>query len=165
MAARRMVSGPRRKTDWQSAFVSGFVAIAANAIGIQQIVARQDLQRTLVRTRGYLGLLCTSAAGVRGIVGCGLCAVSERAFLIGSTALPRGLLDSNDDSWLWHTHVPMVGGATSDDAKTILGASVINIDSKAMRKLPDDLLVALVIETDTVAIQYTYGIRALMKLA
>ena len=162
---RSMVSGPRRKTDWHSAFVTGFVSVAANALSLQLLRPFVTGQPTLVRTRGNIGLLCTSAAGVRGLVGIGICAVSDRSRIIGTTALPRPLLDGNDDCWLWHTHVPMLGGTSADDVKTVLGAVSIPVDSKAMRKLPDDLAVVLIIESDTVAIQYVFGIRTLAKLA
>ena len=162
--ARRVMSGARRKTNWESAFVAGWVSVAVDALHEQQLVARNDLSNTLVRTRGNIAVMSTSAAGVRGIVGIGIAAVSDRARIIGTTALPRPLLDGNDDVWLWHTHVPLVGGAAADDAKNILSAVTIDIDSKAMRKLPDDQVIVLVLESSLIAFRYMYGIRSLVKL-
>ncbi len=172
MARRRGVSrnfqrSPRRLTNWTFGFLTGGVqAVAVNAALASAILdpeVAEVTNGTLIRVRGVIRAQITSAAGVDGLIGFGIAVVEQRAFTAGiaANALPRPISEGGDDIWLWHGVMPLWGDNAPSDA--IAGNATFEVDSKAMRKFEDNVTVALIAESDTVAFEYGYGLRVLSK--
>ena len=131
----------------------------------------------MVRLRGELLLFLTSAAaaqdGYAGAFGIGLATAS--AIAIGVTAVQTPIDDQDWDGWLFHQFVfvrtaDALNAAAASDLDQITGHTAqtrVEVDSKAMRKLPEDMSVyaALqVTETGTSVLQAFFNSRMLIKL-
>ena len=103
---------------------------------------------TLVRTRG--DLLCQfDPANIADImqVGIGLAVVSADAFAIGSTAVPGPLTDA-DWTWIYHRLVTFGPAIAAAQTETALPQHArIEVDSKAMRKVKPNEVIAWVAES------------------
>ncbi len=123
---------------------------------------------TIVRTRGFLELNLTGAAAARDgyswAAGIGI--VQEDAFAVGVTAIPKPFEDVDWGGWLWHTmgalHAPSAGVADVGP-----NPQIVQIDSKAMRKLGFDEVAFLAVEageTGEAIMDVRGGTRMLIKL-
>ena len=113
---------------------------------------------TIVRTRGeFSGRLITAAAasnGFSGAIGIGI--VTDQAFGIGLTAVPKPVSDSAWDGWLYHRFFTLMsagvidGGVVADHdvCLSTSGAFRFEVDSKAMRIIDEE-------ETLTAIVQVT----------
>ena len=108
---------------------------------------------TIVRIRGRLLVNLETAAGAgEGFEwALGMCVVTENAAGIGVTALPDPLTDIGWDGWmLYESGLIFARDATPLDEGGPAGSQLIELDSKAMRKLhASDVLVALFATTET----------------
>ena len=149
-------------SDWQAITAGGAFAATIVDAGPQL----NNLQGTLVRVRGMLAVNVTSAINIDGIMAAGLCVVPALAAAAGiaGNAIPRPISQADDECWLWHAYRPVRGFTQPTPADAVHGNIQIPIDSKAMRKLDDDVHVMLIIESDTTALQVSFGMRALIKL-
>ena len=122
---------------------------------------------TLVRVRGHFGLTLNAATAVGdGYTGAlGICLVTNSAFAAGITSLPTPLTELSWDGWLYHTFFDIRAGL--DVALQSNITRQIEVDSKAMRKVPVDMTIAAileVVEQGTAQIEVTFNSRILVKL-
>jgi len=125
---------------------------------------------TIVRTRGIVSvtLLSVSAAGdgFFGALGIGL--VPSKSFVVGSTAIPGPLTESDWDGWLWHSFfdIRTVTATIADGANAAGVVQRISIDSKAMRKFQEDMTligVSEMEESGTATMEQSAECRVLVK--
>ena len=185
MALRRgltlLRTSAKRKTAWGVGPVTtaGGQAITASAkiLGAQGSVAQTD-GLTLVRTRGELVLALSAATatfdGFTGAFGIGL--VSAQAFAIGLTAIPGPLAEEDWDGWLVHRYFHLVAFGPIVAANVSLEPGQVHattaalrfeIDSKAMRKFQENMVLVAMLETvvaGTAVGRWYFDCRMLFKL-
>ena len=172
MARSRRGSHPvnvRRLTAWEDGpgdSATDTLTGSGNSVlgsGLQPVV--EGL--TLVRVRGHFGLTLNAATAIGdGYTGAvGICLVTNSAFAIGITALPTPLTELSWDGWLYHQFFDIRAGLDVALASNI--TRQIEVDSKAMRKVPVDMTIATileVVEQGTAQIEVTFNSRVLFKL-
>ena len=172
MANRRFVQrAARRPTFWQGASLAGTVPTGTSIAGA--IITESQLENvpnpTIVRIRGSIMIttILAGVAGARANIFCGIKLVTASAFSSGTHQQP--FTDAGSD-WIWWTTAAMhlVGGTVatpSVDGGTLFKR--IEIDSKAMRKVPINSLLAIVVENlalvSTMTIEFGGGTRVLLK--
>ena len=159
----------RRRTSW-SIGPEGILSPASTAVsGFATGVGPSLPGLTIVRVRGELFLhLLTSSVAQGGFQwAAGLAVVTAKAFGIGATAIPGPFTDIEWDGWLWHSQGVLKGaGSTLSES---LGGWVqrVEIDSKAMRKLPEETILVGMLETvevGTATMHVELRSRVLVKL-
>ncbi len=127
---------------------------------------------TLIRTRGLLTLqLLTADANGSGFFGAfGLCLVGDEAFAAGVTAVPDPQDDTDDERWYYHTffNIRTNAATTVEIGKQGMAQLVLEVDSKAMRKEPSDLVEVAVlghVEVGAATMNWDFACRTLNKLA
>ena len=127
---------------------------------------------TLVRTRGA-GLLTLNATsqvhgGAIGALGIGVCTL--QAFNAGVASVPTPIAQIDWDGWLWHQafNVASITATISDGVNAVGCTQRVEIDSKAMRKVPENMVVfgAMEIGTElgTAVVTFDATCRCLVKL-
>ena len=143
----------RRMTDW--GFGVDFIQVEIDAnekiLGTTSLAVDEPV--TIIRIRGQLHVLLTSAnvasGGFAGAAGIAL--VNSDAFIAGIASIPGPQSDAHWDSWIWHSYWDVrTATATFADAVNVAGMSQrMVIDSKAMRKWdPAETLVMVVEGTE-----------------
>jgi len=162
----RRVSSVGTKS-WSGVFSAGQSGLTTTQAGLVSIsIAENAPRETLLRSRGNVLLSATpDAATDSDMVGLGLIVVHSNAVAVGGTALPGPLNDMGAD-WLWHQFVPLnAGGDTAlDDPSFGQYTRYIEIDSRAMRRVPPDHEVVLMGELsvgDFASVIFQAGIRLL----
>ena len=128
---------------------------------------------TVVRIRGwfdaYLSSYTTAGDGFQGAVGIGL--VSEAAFDAGIASVPTPITEAAWDGWMWHQFFGAHGGLAAGSSAVGVGQGVAGvsreIDTKAMRKVSDEMVVFAVIEATevgTAVLLVNLDSRLLLKL-
>ena len=164
----------RRLTAW-SVGSGGTGALSLSASGSSLVGAgvQPTLEGlTIVRTRGELLLELRAATaagdGFNGAFGIGL--AHTPAFDAGIGSLPTPLDEDDGEMWLYHRYfavVAPVAFAATGFAPTLGAALRIEVDSKAMRKFPDEttLFAAIqVVEVGTASLSVHWNSRMLVKL-
>ena len=156
----------RRKTSWAvGPGGTSLLSIAApqtSVVGSGATSLEDGL--TVVRLRGelLLRLQTPTTDGFTGAFGIALCTAA--AFAVGITALQKPISDEDWDGWLYHQYFA-INGEAAGDLDTVVRTVV---DSKAMRKLPQDMVVFSAIqtsiETGTATLQVFFNSRMLVKL-
>ena len=113
-------------------------------------IAESAIRETLLRTRGNILIQGTpDAAGDVEVVGLGLIVVHSNAVTAGGLALPGPIEDDGAD-WLWHQYVPLDAiTLTSADPNARSVVVRVEVDAKAMRRVPSDHEVVLMGELST----------------
>jgi len=177
--------GSRRSTSWVLGPKSGLLgtfgaSFAASGSAIGGIGSTSGVDGlTLVRTRGELMMYLTSAdavnAGFHGAFGVGV--VTADAFTIGVTAVPTPIADEDWNGWFYHRYVSLhapgpiaVATAAQETLQnaTFAGALRVEVDSKAMRKIPENMTTFCAIELEEIGasgLEWLYNSRELVKLA
>jgi len=105
------------------------------------------------------------AVGDSDILGLGMIAAQNSAISVGGVSVP-GPINDPGAAWLWYAVVALSAAGLTGVSATNLAAVVrVPIDSKAMRKLPDDVGIALVAETlsgDFQTVAVTAAVRILL---
>ncbi len=173
----RQARSQRRKTTWTLGPGGDDIAtldVVAVSSSTQFVMGSGIIptipELTLVRTRGMLELVLTAAtaAGDGFNWACGLCVVSDDAFTVaGINAIPKPFDDADWGGWLWHRfgmlHSPEAFGGT----ETASANQLIEIDSKAMRKIGANEVMAAIFqsgEEGTAVMDVRIVTRALFKL-
>ncbi len=150
-----------RQTQWVAIADQNFSNVAsAGATLISSFTPVDAL--TVVRTRGQISIRPTTLAATIDIVGAyGEAVVSNEAFQAGVGSIPEPFSDSDWGGWLvWRAFAftySVVAGST------ILSSQVLEIDSKAMRKMgPNDVLVSIA-ESQVGAYSISANTRTLIK--
>ena len=133
---------------------------------------------TVIRLRGemlvYLDTASALDEGFHGAVGVGI--FTDAAVAVGVTAVNLPITDEGWDGWLWHNYFSLfsagaisaagvsVSGGQSDALKAAIR---IEVDSKAMRKIPVGMTMAVVLErleVGTATARWNFNSRTLSKL-
>ena len=159
----------KRPTFWTGAQSTQTVVIATPQ-SVQAVVTEAALENvpnpTLVRTRGTVRVVqgATIDSGA-GIVGIGLAVLGAKQVTVGTTAIPLPFTNSDDDRWFWYGGVGLrnsVGGITD-----VANGHLFEVDSKAMRKVGSNQVVALVVEltdvNNVVSVTVDVALRFLFK--
>ena len=163
--------GPRRLTNWGAgpggSAGQGFSASGAAILGGG---VQFGSAGTVVRIRGSLSAFLSSYTsagdGFHCAIGVGLASLA--AFTVGIGSLPTPITELGWDGWLWHrlfdVHGSLAAGST---AVGVANSGVdIEVDSKAMRKVSDEMVVfaaAEVVEAGTAAMTIHFDSRMLLK--
>ena len=97
---------------------------------------------------------------------CAIGLVTTAAFTAGVTAIPTPLTELGWDGWLWYQFFDIRAGL--DVALNSNISQQFEVDSKAMRKLTEDMTCVAVIEIveqGTAQIEVLFNSRQLIKLA
>ena len=159
----------RRSTSWDPG-PNGVLTPSSTAVSIFPIGVSPDGDGlTLIRTRGSLGLILLTSAQAQGGFqwAFGMAIVTSKAFGIGATAIPGPLTEISFEGWFVHQQ-----GVLKSPSGTIadMGSARVQnfvIDSKAMRKFPDDTTmvgVFEVAEVGTATMHAELRSRLLVKL-
>ena len=123
---------------------------------------------TLVRVRGFIEIVMELGGVGEGFTGAvGLCVVTDDAFAVGITALPSSITDMSDDVWMYHRFFSLHAGAVSATAALARIHESWEVDSKAMRKIPQGKTLAMVLEVTeigTADATIAFDSRVLLKL-
>ena len=115
-------------------------------------IAEGSIRETLLRSRGSLVVSAfPNNATDEGMVALGLIVVHSNAVTAGGAALPGPLNDQGAD-WLWHNYVPVtnpIGATTISNAWGGFHTQRVELDSRAMRRVPADHEVVLMGEVDS----------------
>ena len=137
-----------RKTAWGSfPDVDATMATPGIAILVATFNAATLAVRpfTIVRTHLTIGLFSDQAAAIeRQRAAIGLAVVSDQASGVGITAVPTPVTDAASDLWMLHRWAFADESEVTDRTR---GATFLQIDSKAMRKVNADEDVVLVAES------------------
>ena len=166
----RSFPAARRKTLWGNVLprisVDGLTAAANTGISTGAISGGGN---TLVRCRGNGQYrFRPAAANDVHLVGLGLIVVSLDAFNIGATALPSPI-DDVDSEWIWHQiFQPAVAFAAYSATDFQEYVQNFMIDSKAMRVLHPDDVIAFIADglqlSGSPVSDIAAGVRLLVKL-
>lgn len=129
------------------------VAIAGKTLGSQSSFGLAVAESiTLIRSRGTAFIHFDPASIADSLaVGLGLGIVTSDAFAIGQTAMPGPLSDAGWD-WVWIKELIMGPTFTATEDGTNIGHNLwVDIDSKAMRKMKDNQVLAFVAEIQVVS--------------
>jgi len=166
-------SPSRRQTGWNigpgGVSQTSFSASGASILGSGIAPGSDGL--TVVRLRGSLDYALSIAnAGTNGMhcaVGVGV--VSNDAFAIGVTAVPHPISDAGWNGWMYHRFFDAhaITGTIADGVNGPAIAGRFEIDSKAMRKLPENTTlyaIVEVVEAGTAQLNVFFESRVLFKL-
>ena len=167
--------GPRRKTAWQQGPEAvGFSLTATGSAlwGATGASMASGREVTLVRTRGQAHIVMDAwdsvGAGFRGALGIAM--ATPEAIAVGITAVKTPLADVDWDGWLWHSmfDVRAITAAESEATNATSVHQRIEIDSKAMRKISDEMVLfgaVEVVEAGISSVDIWANTRCLVKLA
>ncbi len=160
---RSFARGPSRKTDWIGWANTPMTAITGNT---KTLFAELEFTQpeTIVRTRGQLIIgLQTGAADIEVNGAVGMAIVSEAAAATGAGAIPGPWTDNDWDGWFVLQPFSLIFDVTTDIGRQTI-QTVIEVDSKAMRKTLDGDTLVVMIETQAAACDFNDMTRHLVKL-
>jgi len=156
-------AGPGGSTTTQISAASGSAFIgSANAANVDGL--------TVVRIRGellmYLSAAGSAQDGFTGAFGIGIASLA--AVTAGVASVPTPLVEQDSENWLYWKAFS-IRSSSSTLASSNAGESVlrVTIDTKAMRKFPQDLSIYSIIEaneTGAAVMQVTFDSRILALL-
>ncbi len=161
---RRPIVSSRRLTQWVAPPDQGFIAVAsATKVIISSLSPTEPL--TVVRTRGMISVHPTAFSADLDVVGAvGIGVVSNDAFAAGVGSIPGPYDDGDWKQWfVWQSfafHVEF-GSAVGVNIESVM----IDVDSKAMRKVGQNETIVMVAESATGAYSIADATRQLVKLA
>ena len=171
----RGVTIPRRLTSWESG--PGGTAVASTSVGTAIILGSAISATvpglTIVRLRGELMMYMDQAAssndGFAGAFGIGL--ASKAAVTVGVGSVPTPIAEDTSENWLYHRYFALKAGfgfaGGADPGGNNQFSLRIDVDSKAMRKFPEDLSIYAaieVVEVGVASLQMHFDSRTLVKL-
>ena len=148
----------RRKTAWGVGPNSNTITITAPnspKLWSNGVILLNDAENTIVRTRGVVHVILSASSlahgGFSGAVAIGI--GTSAAFGAGVASLPSAIAESDWDGWLWHSFfdVRTITATIADGSNAASVSHRFEVDSKAMRKLTDDMTVFGSIEMRTEA--------------
>ncbi len=153
-------SSPPRKAAWEVGPGGGAIQVltasGSSVIGAGALALEDGL--TMVRLRGHVTLYLR-LGGINdaffGAMGIGV--YTAAAFAIGVTAMETPITDEAWNGWLWHQYFGLgtpvaITSSSNESAGATAGVGMLqlDIDSKAMRKLHTEDVIAMVIEVTEV---------------
>ncbi len=170
----RIIRAPRRKSTWEEG--PGSLTAPTNISSTSGALLGQGITPiipglTAIRIRGYCRMVLTTTTGADdgfvGAVGIGLCTLA--AFTAGFASVPTPVTEVEDENWLWWSMFVM-STATATIADGVNSSGVHfekTIDTKAMRKFEDGMVIYAAIEQTelgTAAADVFFGSRILCLL-
>ena len=162
----------RRLTSWLvgpgSSVVTAFSSSSTSILGSGALATVDGL--TVVRLRGSILAVLNSATaagdGFHCALGVGVCTAD--AFAVGVTALPAPIDEVDWDGWMYHRFFDVnVGDKTAGDVNWNSATFREEVDSKAMRKLPENMVLFAslqAVEDTTASMLVYFDSRVLVKL-
>ncbi len=175
----RPISG--RQTAWGfgpgDTAVTTFTATSKSIMGTGLGLTAGTGKATIARLHGEFSAYLTSASSANNGYSCafGVGLVTLVAFGAGVASIPGPLTQLDWDGWMFHklfscVTVAAMSGAASGDADNQLStvaAIRFDVDSKAMRKMDEEVIlvgVLEVVELGTAALSALFDSRLLLKL-
>ena len=172
-------SGPKRLTAW--GLGPGTTTVATTSTTSDAIIGSGAVPLveglTVVRVRGEFQAFLIAATGADDGFGCalGIGVANAQAFAAGIVSLNTPLDEADWDGWLYHRFFSLhsssvIDGSVAADADSINARSVairFEIDSKAMRKLSDEMVLYMALSVTlggTAQMKFVGNIRILLKL-
>ena len=121
------------------------------------------LEETVLRTRARVFVGSDQGAAVEEQLGAfGIIVVTELARIAGVASIPGPATDGGNDGWFVHQMIVQTSAATTASPT----GWFYDIDSKAMRKVPEGYNLAVVVENigDTNPMIVDFGVRILSKV-
>ena len=177
---QRFPSSQKRKTSW-NAGPGGTTKLDVNTSvsavvgqGINAIVGGLILVRLRGDLTAYLVAATASDDGFSCAFGIGL--ANLEAFTVGIGSLMSPLVESDWDGWLYHKFINLHSGGIVNASAQIDRVAVnptsaavrIDVDSKAMRKVPEDMVIYAAFESvlqGTADMRLQFNSRILFKLS
>jgi len=140
--------GARLRKLWAGILFEDDVVTTTQAV-ITSIAS--GLDNTVLRIRGNVLIVATpNAAGDSDNLCMGFAVVTDNAASASGAAVPSPVDDLTSDIWLWHQVVPLNAAGATAIANDSIGSVIrVEIDSKAMRKMPPGKSLALIAELET----------------
>ena len=168
---RALPSVARRRTTWAGIHSLVWTALGAdtlvNAGGFTAAGLTNIPKSTLIRVRGILGIRADQNANIEEAMGAmGICVVTDAALTAGGASFPDPVDDSAADYWqTWQAFV--APGLTGTSAAATTWQSVVDIDSKAQRKLGDLDAIAIQIKNANAVggLEFMFSLRFLFLLS
>jgi len=135
-------TGRRRVPYWSLAYLSGAQSVTAKAIVGMTVGGTFQSHSTLIAIRGRLSAYVNTDAQM-GVLGVGIIMADADAYAAGAASLP-GPLSDGAAPWIWHAAIPLIGVTGIDSRPRV---AFEQFYSRAMRKLKDTDVVAIVAET------------------
>ena len=148
----RLGTPQRRQSSWQvgPGGTAEQLFTTSTALILGSVANATEDGLTVVRLRGELLLMLTTAdavgGGYTGAFGIGV--ASADATAVGVTAVPNPINDEDWDGWLYHRYWSLAAGGVlaaaaaadaTDQVNSTTAALRLEVDSKAMRKLPENM--------------------------
>ncbi len=159
----------RRETLWGD-IAPGTVALgAASTAAITNVTGASILALrpfTVVRVRAQLLIRSDQQGAIEFYQAAwGICVVSDQAAAIGVTAIPTPFTDLGSDLWFTHAMATGLAGISSGTSTGELG-HMVDVDSRAMRKVEEGAQLTFVAETSAGSngVSLTSTGRILLKL-
>ncbi len=153
MARQTRGRGARLRKSWEASLGFDQAAISTTQAELGGFTIGEGTigDTTVLRVRGNILVAASpNAAADSDILGLGLIVVTESARTAGGAALPGPLNDVGNDGWFWHQFVPLDAVILTAGIAELGGTVVrVEIDAKAMRRVPTDYAVVLVAELQT----------------
>ena len=167
----------RRQTEWAlgpgNATPTAVSTTVATILGSVIVPTASGL--TIVRLRGIFQMYLTLATAVNdGFLGAfGIGVATAAATAAGGGSVPTPITEEDSDNWLFHHYISCVSGkafaADTDPGGQIISATTeFEVDSKAMRKFPNEMAIYAsleVTEVGTATAQVFFDSRMLVKLS
>jgi len=156
-------SGRRRVPYWSLAYLDGAQSVTGKAIVGMTVGGSFQAHSTLIAIRGRLTAYVNTDAQ-SGVLGIGIIIANADAFAAGAASLP-GALSDGAAPFIWHAAIPLIGTGGLDSRARVAFEPFY---SRAMRKLKDTDVIAVVAETSgTVTagggISVLFSMRSLFK--
>ena len=164
--SRHRPRGKARLTQWVGPADQAFVNVATGGSTLVALVSFEEAL-TVIRNRGgfaHKPQAYSSDLTYAGAVGMGI--VTAEAFAIGITAIPTPFSDADWGGWMVWRSFAQQNELQGTAANVIFPAAVVmEIDSKAMRKVTPNEVLVIIAESQSGAFALSAGIRTLVKLS
>ena len=141
----------RRRVEWNAG--TGGTGLTSGAASGSQFLGATNVPAvgglTIIRTRGMFDIFldgpgATDGDGFFGAMGVGI--ATDAAIAAGITGVPTPITEQSWDGWLYHHFFSIHQGDVSALSGNPSMHQRIEVDSKAMRKLPSDMTMYAAIE-------------------
>ena len=166
----RRHGGMVRETLWAPLPVTvNALAAATSAQLIAQASAAEDALRpyTIIRTHVMISMISDQIVATENQgMAIGFCVVADQASAIGVTAVPTPITDLGSDAWYLHQFLFNEFSLLNITGYQDGGNRVVEVDSKAMRKVEDgfDNIITIQSTTESEGMIVTVAGRQLLKL-
>ena len=149
-AAFRGARGRRRAYEWESLDIP-LNSISTTA-GTAQLLgtpgaAAEDADQTLVRTRGVIMAYADfSAVDQQVTIAVGIAVLESKSIAAGIASLPLPFTDRNSDAFVYVDYLCLSSGDQATSNHVEPSYDRLKIDSKAMRKLSQEVAVVAIVE-------------------